>query len=351
MTASAMPWREVEPAPLLHESVLPLLDSVDTLRTAWKEWLQHSQPEEFEERRKRSLRRHAIETGIIERLYDIEWGVTEALVAEGITLEVASREGGVTDDALNAITTQFEALQFLASAAREGRPLTVHFVRQLHEAITSHQATYEARNTLGQWMQAPLHHGTWKQSPNHVVRRDGTTLQYTPPERVQDQMEALIEQYADTAAQHPVARAAWLHHRFICIHPFEDGNGRVARALTLLVLLKQDYAPLVVDRLSREDYISALDYANDGDLAPLVRLFAGLEIVALRSELEESAITPPGAGAVDIARSRVDRLRTLRQESLRDRADQAAALASALQARVLGHLEHIGGAAKYVCGA
>jgi Fic family protein len=58
-------------------------------------------------------------------------------------------------------------------------------------------------------------------------------------------MERLIGLYQDSDGEHPVARAAWLHHRFISIHPFEDGNGRVARALTLLVLLKANYAPLV----------------------------------------------------------------------------------------------------------
>ena len=53
----------------------------------------------------------------------------------------------------------------------------------------------------------------------------------------------------------------------------------------LLVLLRNDYAPLVVDRRRREEYLEALDKANAGDLAPFARLFAGAEISALRSEL------------------------------------------------------------------
>src|SRR6266704_240630 len=79
--------------------------------------------------------------------------------------------------------------------------------------------------------------------------------------------------YDATADAHPVIRAAWLHHRFVAIHPFQDGNGRVARALTLLVLLRAHYAPLVVGRHQRGDYLDALDVAA-GDLRPLVRLFA-----------------------------------------------------------------------------
>jgi hypothetical protein len=46
------------------------------------------------------LRRHAIETGIIERLYDVDWGVTRALIAEGLSAEVAAREGGIDEGVL-----------------------------------------------------------------------------------------------------------------------------------------------------------------------------------------------------------------------------------------------------------
>ena len=102
-------------------------------------------------------------------------------------------------------------------------------------------------------------------------------------------MERLVELYLESTAVHPVVRAAWLHHRFICIHPFEDGNGRVARALTLLSLLQAKYAPPVVDRRDREEYIGALDEANEGDPRRLIRLFSRLEIVALRGELERPA--------------------------------------------------------------
>jgi Fic family protein len=99
----------------------------------------------------------------------------------------------------------------------------VFFIRELHQAITRHQVTYEARNHLGQIL-----------------------------------MERLVRLYADTSALHPIVTAAWLHHRFIQIHQFQDGNGRVARALVLLILLRNDHAPLVVDRRRRDEYLSAL---------------------------------------------------------------------------------------------
>lgn len=321
-----------------------MLATVDELQRAWKRSVGLATPEEFAAARQRTLRRHAIETGIIEQLYDVSWGVTEALVAEGLTLEAAAREGDITLDTLAMINAQFEALTALAEAAREGRDLTVYFIRELHQAITSHQATYEARDQFGRVMQVPLLHGAWKKEPNHIVRPDGSLLEYTPPEQVQPQMDRLVELFAANADRmHPVEAAAWLHHRFICIHPFQDGNGRVARALVLLTLLRKDYAPLVVDRTRRDEYLRALDEANAGDLAPLVRLFGGLEMAALRSELSPAAVAPQApTGAVDVARAYVQRLHALRETDTAKLAEAATKLAAAVSARITDQVETLG---------
>jgi Fic family protein len=335
----------VEPLPEINGAVHPVLATVDALRSAWEEALGRSSPEEFAEARQRSLRRHAIETGIIERLYDLDWGITEALVAEGITAEVAAREGGVSDDALRLIRDQLDALEYLTQAVQEGRELSVFFVRELHQLITRHQPTYEARDALGNLVHVPLPHGEWKSQPNHVRRLDGSLLEYTPPEQVQSQMEQLVELYGQTTQAHPIVRAAWLHHRFICIHPFADGNGRVARALTLLALLQARYAPLVVDRRNRGEYIGALDEANGGDLRPLIRLFGLLETVALRTELERPAVVTPASGtAVDIARAYAERLQKLRGAAPAENIKRAEALAIQMKRRIERHLRSAGDA-------
>jgi prophage maintenance system killer protein len=179
---------------------------------------------------------------------------------------------------------------------------------------------------------------------NSVVRENGTVQAFCPPEQVQGEIERLIDLYRGSADLHPVIRAAWLHHAFVSIHPFEDGNGRVARALSLLVLLRNRYAPLVVDRHSRADYISALEAATDGDPRPLVRLFARLEVVALRAELERPALaTATGASAVEVANAYVARLRALRGENTADeRAAGARVFASSLLPRVVEYLHGVG---------
>lgn len=333
-------WTEVEPLPRFNGDLLHVLDSTDSLQRAWKAVV-NANDQAFQEARRRSLRRHAIETGIIERLYDVDWGVTEALVAEGITADAVGRaeDGSVSEDVLALIRSQYETLQFLADAARDGRDISVSLVRELHQALTSQQSTYVATDSLGRRFEATLHHGEWKRHANHVTRPDGSLLQYTPPEHVSAQMDRLMELYRETANQHPVVRAAWLHHRFVRIHPFEDGNGRVARCLTLLDLLRCDLAPLVVDRRERDRYLQSLDHANDGDLRPLVRFFAELEIVALRSELERRPVEVGPevvtGGALSVLRAGVARLRDLQSETgAQERATQIATLADSVHSRI-----------------
>lgn len=266
MAERVLPWREVTPLEPFDGGVRSLLETVDTLRSAWRRVIELASPDEFAEGRRRSLRRHAIEIGIIERLYDVDWGVTEALVTEGITLEAAAKEGTISPATLEVIRSQLQALEFLVEVARGNQPLSAQLIRQLHQLITRHQQTYTAIDSLGNLVDAQLHHDEWKRWPNHVRRPDGSLFQYVPPEQVEPQIARLLELHREMDEEHPVVRAAWFHHGFICIHLFEDGNGRVGRALTLLDLLRGDYAPLVVDRTRRDAYLASLDAANQGDL-------------------------------------------------------------------------------------
>jgi prophage maintenance system killer protein len=344
-----MPWSEVEPLPPLNGDIQPVLDSAKSLQRAWKSVVS-ANDEAFQEARRRSLRRHAIETGIIERLYDIDWGVTEALVAEGITADAVARvsEGSVNEDVLEVVRSQYETLEFLAQSARDGRDISVSLIRELHVALTRRQPTYTATGPTGMVFEATLHHGEWKQQANHVTRPDGSLLEYTPPEQIASQMDRLVDLYQSYADRDPIVQATWLHHRFVRIHPFEDGNGRVARCLTLLILLRHDLAPLVVDRRERTRYLLCLDRANEGDLRPLVRFFAELEIAALRSELERPVAADhalaAGGGALAVLEAGIGRLREVHSASgTADRAARASALANALQTKVNDWLEDMKG--------
>ena len=317
-----------------------MLATVDSLRSACQEALELSSPEDREAARNRRLRRHAVETGIIERLYELDWGTTEALVAEGIRTEVADRAGGIPEELLAIIGSQYEALEYLTILVRNQQDISVLVARELHQIITRNQRTYEAQDQFGRPVNRQLRHGAWKQHSNHVRRADGSVLEFAPPEHVQSEVERLVALYQESANAHPLLRSAWLHHRFIQIHPFEDGNGRVGRALTMLILLHHHYAPLVVDRRERASYLAALDAAHDGDLGELVRLFARLEIAALQSTLTQPVtVASAGSEAADVVRAYAQRLRHLQDAGRTEKRMATERLATEVHAGMLGYLD------------
>jgi hypothetical protein len=103
-----------------------------------------------------------------------------------------------------------------------------------------------------------------------------------------------------TRVTRPHIEAAWLHHAFTQIHPFQDGNGRVARAIASLVFIKDGFFPLVVNRDDREKYIGALESADQDDLSPLVRLFSLIQKRALTKAIGRAVDIKP-VGTVDEA--------------------------------------------------
>ena len=186
------------------------------------------------------------------------------------------------------LEAQFEGLEMAVEYATCHYPLTTSFIKELHALITRPQTHYDATDSLGRPVRALLDHGSYKTLPNNVRRADGSLLEFAPPEQAAGEIERLVEIYNGMNENHPVISAAWMHHRFVQIHPFQDGNGRVARALTLLAFERRNYAPLVVDRDSRARYLQALDKANTGDLAPLGKLFASLVTRSICRDLGEA---------------------------------------------------------------
>ncbi|KJY89234.1 Fic family protein [Pseudoalteromonas piscicida] len=228
---------------------------------------------------KKMQREWAIETGIIERLYTWDRGVTETLIEQGIDASLISHGGGISrDEAENIakmIKDQQDIVEGLFAFIKGDQPFSEHFIRSMHERLTAHQHYTEAMTADGKLVQVGLLKGRYKEQPNNPKRRDGTIHEYCPPELVSDEMEMLVKLYLEYDSKiEPEILSAWLHHKFTQIHPFQDGNGRIARAIASLVFLKAGLFPLVIRDSDREDYISALEEADSGDLSPLVRLFA-----------------------------------------------------------------------------
>ena len=337
-------WRPIAPLDgAVEERIRGDLAAVDALHRSWKNFTSSLDEADRHTLRRRTLRKHAIETGILERLYDIDWGVTETLVAKGLTREAIARaHGELSPEVVAMLEAQMEGLELVTEYVRDDYPLTTSLIKELHALITRAQLEYNATDSLGRLIRARLDHGSYKTLPNNVKRADGSLLEFAPPEQVDGEIERLIEWYNDMDNVHPVVSAAWLHHRFVQIHPFQDGNGRVARALTLLSLGRDKYPPPVVDRDIRDRYLQALDLANEGDLNPLGRLFAKLAIRSMRRELEVPIPDPGPQTAKEVARAFARRLDRKQHEEA-ERLELAAHIrARQLHGRIEDWLEKAG---------
>lgn len=216
-------------------------------------------------------RSFAIETGQIEGLYTLRRGVTEQLVAEGLAGVVgAHTHESLADETIRGLLADQEAaLDMVFEDVAGGRALSESMIKSWHALLTRHQETVTSRDPAGRRVEVPFEtKGRWKLRPNNPRRADGHVHEYCPPEQVQPQMERLLAFYGPIAeADYPVnTEAAWLHHRFVRTHPFQDGNGRVSRLLMAWAYLKRSLPPPVIAAVAKPDYISALEQADAGDL-------------------------------------------------------------------------------------
>lgn len=230
-------------------------------------------------------REWAIETGIVENLYDIERGVTQTLIERGFQAEILSH--GSTNKppsyVIQLLKDHKDALDGVFDFVKNRRQLSTSYIKELHGCLLRSQDSTEGLDTQKRPVKIPLIKGDWKKQANYPMR-DGVTYTYCPPEQVSSEMDQLISlhnQHRNNRVSSDV-QAAWLHHRFTQIHPFQDGNGRVARAIASLVLVKDGLFPLVVKRDDRASYLDALEAADNGDLKPLIDLIAKLQITQFR---------------------------------------------------------------------
>lgn len=86
---------------------------------------------------------------------------------------------------------------------------------------------------------------------------------------------------------HPIEQAAKAHEELVNIHPFIDGNGRTARLLMNLVLLRAGYPIVAIPPIFRARYIEATRAGNKGDSAPFLKLLTEVSCQSLRDYLRQ----------------------------------------------------------------
>lgn len=227
------------------------------------------------------LRAAAVDTGAIEGLYATDRGFTLSVAQQAISMDQAEVEKG--GDFRANFEAQLEGFELALDAATTATPLSEAFIRRLHEVTCAGQQTYRVLTPVGV-QERRLVTGSYKTDPNHVQLGDGSFHAYAPVAQVADEMHRLVQQVrsVDFEAAHPVVQAAFAHHAFTWIHPFPDGNGRVARLLASIWLLRAASIPLWIEPTDRERYLDALAKADAGNAGTLIGLIGDVSLRLLR---------------------------------------------------------------------
>ena len=140
-------------------------------------------------------------------------------------------------------------------------PLTQHFIRTLHKTLLREDYTVYSTQPGGVQTSYVIHAGQYKTRPNSVFTRYGDRFEYATPEETPALMSDLVDWYnnAEKSGKFtPIELAAIFHYRYIRIHPFEDGNGRIARLMVNYILTRHDYPMIVVRSRKKKEYLEAL---------------------------------------------------------------------------------------------
>lgn len=248
------------------------------------------------------LRAAAYQSGAIEGIHPGDRGLTMTLIdnTPGWNWEQAVRNSQDNEgvDVVAYVEAGVEALQMALDVATNHRPLSESWIRQVHEVVCGPQQTYRVHTPAGP-QDHPLIKGSYKQHDNHVLQPNGSMHWYAPASEVAPEMERFAAQVSsdEFAAAHPVLQAAFVHHSFTHIHPFADGNGRVARVVTSVFLLRATSLPLFLFADRKHRYFEALAAADGGRFAAFVDevLRAIEDLAALLVERSRANRTVPGA--------------------------------------------------------
>ena len=186
----------------------------------------------------------------------LTYGQTEILLLFGKIIGEAEAKDVIEMTASNV------GLRMMTEEAKlKDIPLTQNFIRTLHKTLLREDYTVYKNLPGGQTTSYTIHAGRYKARPNSVITRYGDRFEYASPEETPALMADLVEWYnkAEQSGRFtPVELAALFHYRYIRIHPFEDGNGRIARLMANYILARHGYPMIAVRSRKKNEYLEAL---------------------------------------------------------------------------------------------
>lgn len=228
------------------------------INTLYKEW-QALQPvkEEYQQR--------------LDQKFMLEFNYNSNHI-EGNTLTYGQTEmllmfGKVVDEAnmkdLEEMKASNVGLKMIKEMALDKeQPLTEYFIRTLHKTLLREDYTVYRQLPDGTSTSYVVHAGQYKTRPNSVITATGERFEYASPEETPALMTDLLQWYnqAETeGSMTPIELASLFHYRYIRIHPFEDGNGRISRLMVNYILYRHGYPMIVVKSADKTSYLTALN--------------------------------------------------------------------------------------------
>jgi len=191
--------------------------------------------------------------------------------------------------------SQLNAYDYILDFATRAVPIAEAWIRELHAQICEAQESYRVWTEVG-WQEQPLPKGEYKHLPNHVLLADGSFHSYAPVDMTPTEMFRFCQELRSPKflEAHPILQASYAHYGFVVIHPFADGNGRVARALGSVFTFRAESVPLLMLVDTRKDYLESLRAADAGDYESFIAftMERALDAIQMASESIRAASLP-----------------------------------------------------------
>ncbi len=169
----------------------------------------------------------------------------------------------------------------LEDIIKENRPISENFIRELHIMILKEPYKKKVQSPDGNFFFKEIKVGEYKKDPNHVKTTTGEMFYFATPEETPSKMGDLIQWYKKSILDkdiHPLITASLFHYKLIRIHPFDDGNGRLARILMNMILMLNGFPPVIIKTNKKDDYYRALQQADGGDTEFFI-MYIGNELI------------------------------------------------------------------------
>ncbi len=242
----------------------------------------------------RLLRAAALDSSALDGLFPANPELTATVLGGAI-----SGPPAVDDPVEVVVECHRRALVLAGEVAAGGRSVDPHLMAVLQDVITEAQATYTVATDRGEIVEVELPRRQYKPVSNYLPLPGGGLAAFAPASIVAAEMDRLRGEFesAAFASLHPVAQAAYAHYALGMIHPFADGNGRLARTVSSIFLMRDAGVPLIVFAEQWPAYYQALMLAQwEGDSQALTDFVS----VAVMSVLDLAAnlVARPAAGTL-----------------------------------------------------